>query len=320
MKKIIITLMAWLILSSLLLAACQSAPQPTAESSSPIRVLAAQSFLADIAQNVAGDRLTVEVLVPAGLDPHAFEPTPQDVVKIAQSDLLILNGAGLEAWAEKILENAGGERLVVEASDGLTMRQTEEGEEEHAGEEEHFEGDGHDHQGDPHFWFDPNQVVRYVENIRDGLIEADPAGAEVYRQNAAAYLAELEALDAWIQAQVAQIPPERRLLITDHDSFGYFAERYGFEIIGAIIPSFSTGAAPSAQQMADLINRIRATGAPAIFLESGADARLAEQIAAEANIRVVADLYTHSLGADGQVLSYIEMMKYNTNAIVTALK
>ncbi len=112
----------------------------------------------------------------------------------------------------------------------------------------------HHHEGDPHFWLDPNNVIQYVENIRDGLIAADPAGKDIYTQNAAAYITQLKELDGWIQEQVAQVPAERRLLVTNHESFGYFADRYGFQIIGTIIPYVSTGASPSAQQMARLVD------------------------------------------------------------------
>lgn len=464
-------LTGFLLLTSLLLAACGPAaiaPQPA----STLKVLAAETFLADIAQNVAGERVKVESLLPIGLDPHTFEPTPQDVKRIAESNVLILNGSGFEVWAEKVLENAGGQQLVIEASAGLTMRQPQASEATHAHEEEthddhsveshsqmvcaQLEGkqatatvqagqsaetaaelhhgeehthereiitlqlhrqpngmyggfvtfhaeteegyaftsgagtltvtgpDGaemavsqnlpldcggmsqglvyklpageylvslsgfaaestpfsaapvhaadaehahqdeasdHHHDGDPHFWFDPTLVVKYVENIRDGLIAADPQGAEGYTANAAAYIARLNELDAWIKTQVEQIPAERRLLVTDHETFGYFADRYGFRVVGAIVPSVTSGATPSAQEMAALVEQIRETGAPAIFLEAGRSPQLAQQIGAETGARVVTEIYTHSLtDANGPAPTYIEMMKHNVTRIVEALK
>lgn len=468
MKKIIITSLSILAILSVLLSACQQV-SPTAVptemehsqmSHGPaLKVLSVETFLAEIAQNVAGERTTVESLIPLGVDPHAFQPTPQDVAKISDSNVLILNGAGFEEWAAETLENAGGERQVIEASAGLTSREAREGEEavmspkekaeqvclaladktaeeeiaagsdaasavELHGEEEHqhegetaeheheaellslklnpsddgytghvkfdvaedgeyilaanggtlavtnadgaameveediplacaglnggilldlepgeyiislaglsneitpfFAGSAgghHHHEGDPHFWLDPLNVVRYVENIRDGLIAADPDGKDVYTQNAAAYIAQLNDLDAWIKQQVTAIPEERRLIVTNHESFGYFADRYGFQIIGTVIPSVSTGSSPSAQQMAELINHIREAGAIAIFLETGSNPKLAEQIAAETGIKVVSELYTHSItDASGKAPSYIDMMKYNVQAIVEALK
>jgi len=432
-----------------------------------IKVLAAQSFLADIAQNVAGDRLTVEALIPPGVDPHIFEPTPADVRKVADSNVLIVNGAGFEEFLDRLLENAGGERLVIEASDGLTSRTAREGavavmspeeltdalcveaadlvlaaEEIAAGadqasavelgahaEKEADHGHDHDHEhahdhggmfwqvalnrqadgtyagflkwdadggeiaiatsggalvvtgidtgatldaeetltlncsgltqamivdvekgeylvalsgfrepkatlmismpgghhhhdeGDPHFWLDPTNVVTYVANIRDGLISVDPAGAEVYRANAERYITQLNELDRFIAAEVAKIPEGNREMVTNHESFGYFADRYGFRIIGTIVPGVSTGASPSAQQLARLTDRVREAGVKVIFLETGANPQLAEQLARETGIRVVSDLYTHSLSdADGPAPTYIEMMRYNIKRIVEALR
>jgi ABC-type Zn uptake system ZnuABC Zn-binding protein ZnuA len=324
MKKIIFTIMG---IFALILGAC--APQPAtapengiqaeAESAS-LRVLVANSFLADIAQNVAGERASVESLIPIGLDPHAFEPTPQDVAKIANSQVLIVNGAGFEEWLEKTIENAGGSAKIIEASEGLEMREPGEDEPGHEEEEEHENDDEH-HEGDPHFWLDPVAVIRYVENIRDGLSEIDPDGSETYAQNAANYIEQLRELDTWIRAQVEQIPAERRVLVTDHDTMGYFADRYGFTVIGAIIPSFSTGASPSAQELAGLIDQINDTGAPAIFLDVAANPRLAEQIAGETGVKVIADLHTHSVtAAGGDAPTYIAMLRHNTLRIMEALK
>ena len=328
MKKIIITIMSVLVLA---LGAC--APQPAAApengsqaeaGSASLRVLAANSFLADIAQNVAGDRVTVDSLIPIGLDPHAFEPTPQDVAKIADSQVLIINGAGFEEWIEETIANAGGNTNVIEAAAGLTMREAGEGEpahEEDAQSEEAHEGEEHHHEGDPHFWLDPNQVIKYVENIRDALSAADPEGSATYAENANRYIEQLRELDTWIRAQVEQIPAERRILVTDHDTMGYFADQYGMRVVGALIPSFSTGASPSAQELAELIDQIAETGAPAIFLDVAANPQLAEQIAAEAGVKVVANLHTHSVtAADGPAPTYIEMMRQNTLLIVEALK
>ncbi len=299
---------AALCLCVLLTAAC--APAAATPARAP-QALAVESFLADLAQHVAGDRLQVETLIPLGLDPHAFEPTPQDVARITDSPILIVNGTGFEAWLSKTLDNAGGQRRLIEASAGLTPRQPQPGE---ASDDDHAEGD-------PHFWLDPTLAIRYVENIRDGLTQADPAGKDVYTRNAAAYIEQLRQLDAWIKAQIETIPPERRLLVTNHESFGYYADHYGLRIVGAILPSTSSLASPSANQLAGLTQAIQASQAPAIFLETGSNPELAEQIAAETGVQVVTDLYTHSLSAPGgPAASYIEMMRYNTSRIVAALK
>jgi ABC-type Zn uptake system ZnuABC Zn-binding protein ZnuA len=288
--------------------ACQAKPA----AGHPLRVLAVETFLADITQNVAGDRLKVAALMPLGADPHSFEPTPKDVARVADSEVLIVNGAGFEDFLNPLLQNAGGKRLVIEASAGLTLRTPGPGE-VGAGEIAR--------EGDPHFFMNPVDVIRYVENIRDGLSQADPAGIDIYASNAMAYIAQLNGLDAWIAEQISQIPPARRLLVTNHESLGYFADRYGLRVVGAIIPNVSSSASPSAKQMAALIDQIKATGAPAIFLDTGSNTQMAQQIASETGIKVISDLYTHSVSAvDGPAPTYIDLMRYNVKQIVEALK
>jgi ABC-type Zn uptake system ZnuABC Zn-binding protein ZnuA len=154
---------------------------------------------------------------------------------------LIINGAEYEHFLEPLLENADGEQRLIEASKGLSLRTDAENE-----------------QGvDPHLWLDPKNVITYVENIRDGLTQFDPESAEVYQSNAKAYIEQIAELDAWINDQVAQIEPQRIVLVTNHEAFGYFAERYDFKVVGAIIQSFSSDSSPSAQQMAALIDQIK---------------------------------------------------------------
>jgi ABC-type Zn uptake system ZnuABC Zn-binding protein ZnuA len=234
-------------------------------------------------------------------------------VKISESTVLILNGLEYEHFIESLLENADGERMVIVASAGLDPRVAEEHEDETEGEEEH-------EAGDPHMWLDPVLVISYVENIRNGLIEADPEGMEIYKANTDAYIAQLEDLDGWITDQVGQIPVDRRILVTNHEALGYFADRYGFSVAGTVIPSLSSGAATSAQGMAAVIDQIRATNAPAIFLGEVENPALANQIAAETGVTVVDDLYLESLTDGSPAATYIEMMKYNVSKIVEVLK
>ena len=291
---------AVLLLAALLvLSACRA---PAAATPTGLRVLATTTILGDIAQNVAGEYLQVETLLPRGADPHEYQLTPQDTTRIAESQLLIVNGVGYEEWLEETLNNAGGERSVVIASDGLALRTSQEGQ-------------------DPHLWMDPVNAIGYVENIRAGLTQADPGGAAAYAANAAAYIERLKELDAWIAAQVGQIPPEKRLLVTNHDSLGYFADRYGLTVIGTVVPGLSSEASPSARQIAELIDRIKASGAPAVFLNAGDNPSLADQIKEETNILVVSDLYIESLSpADESAPNYIEMMKLDVSRIVEALR
>jgi ABC-type Zn uptake system ZnuABC Zn-binding protein ZnuA len=285
------------------LAACGSAPRRDAQA---LQVLAAESWLADIAQNVAGERLAVEALLPAGVDPHSFELRPQDAIRIAESDLLIINGVGYEPWLATTLPQEHDPQLLVSASDGLRPLPDATG--EHP-------------QGDPHLWMNPRNVVQYVENIRDRLSWADPAGAETYAANAAAYTTELEDLDRWIQAEVGHLAPQQRLMVTNHDALGYFAETYGFRIVGAVIPSLTTEASPSAQQMAGLIQSIKGSGARVIFLDASENEDLARQIAAETGAKVVTGLYVETLSdANGPAKTYIEMIKHDVSVIVNALQ
>jgi len=291
----------WIIL--LLTTACGRDSASPVGTSAPV-VLASTSILADIVQNVAGDRVQVVSLLPIGADPHSYQPSPQDVAKIADAGLIILNGAEYERFLAPLLENAEEKKKIIEASTGLSLKGEAEG----------------DHGVDPHLWLDPNNVIIYVENIRSGLTFFDPQGAAVFQSNAEAYVAELKDLDAWITGQVAQIPAERRLLVTNHEAFGYFAGRYGFTVAGSVVESFSTDASPSARQMAGLIDQIKATGAPAIFMDAGDNPALARQIADEAGVGLVTDLHLESLTDGAPAGTYIDMMEHNVTQIVDALK
>jgi len=259
-------------------------------------VLADTGFLADIAQNVAGDLFTVSSLVPAGADPHSFEPTPQDAVRVVEAQAVVINVTGLMPTVDELIAGrTDGDLLVIEAAAGLA--------------------DGSD---DPHFWLDPLSVITYAENIAAGFSDLDPEGAAAYEANAEAYAARLRELDAWIRTQVESIPVGRRLLVTNHESFGHFAARYGFEVIGTIFPSTSGEGSPSARQLSELVESIVATGAPAIFLETGSNPQLAEQVARETGVAVVTELCTHSLGEHAS--TYLDMMRWNVDLIVEALQ
>jgi ABC-type Zn uptake system ZnuABC Zn-binding protein ZnuA len=267
-------------------------------------ILTSTTFLADITRNIAGDRLLVNSLLPVGADPHSYQPVPQDVAKIEQSKLLIINGAEYEHFLESLLENAGGARETIEASAGLRLRTDVESE----------------HGVDPHLWLDPNNVIAYVENIREGLTHFDTDSAAIYKSNADAYIMQLKDLDVWINEQVAQIPSERRLLVTNHEALGYFAERYGFTVVGTVIESFSSDASPSAQQMAALVDQIQSSGAPAIFLDASDNPALARQIADETGVAVITDLHLESLSDGPPAATYIDMMKHNVTQIMSALR
>lgn len=302
------------LISILFLVACQ--PNTPFSPQLSFKVLAIETFLADIAQNVAGDHFQVSSLIPAGIDPHSFELVPQDVIKLASSNLIITNGGGLESWLQETLISNAIDIPIIDASKGLTNRSPKPN--EITSSNQHSTSGGNI---DPHFWLDPTMVITYTQNIRDAFSLMDPKNIKFYENNASNYIDQLISLDTWVHNQVDAIPPENRLLITNHETLGYFADRYGFTIIGAIIPSTSTNASPSAQHIADLISTIRSHDVKAIFLEIGSNAELAQQVASETSITIVEDLYTHSLSTpDGPATNYLDMIKYDTNQIVDALK
>lgn len=305
-----------IVLLPVLIAACFS-PSPQ-ESSNGLQVIAVESFLADIAQQVAGDRLTIQTLIPQGVDPHTFTPTPRDIIMLTNSDAIIINGAGFEAWLNADFDANLTDQKIITASEGLVSRKPGMGEHR----EDETDGDAHSHEeGDPHFWLNPLNVIKYVENIRDELILMDQDGEEIYRKNAQKYTEQLLELDYWIMNEVSAIPEKNKTIITNHESFGYFADRYGFRIIGTIIPGVSTGSSPSPRQLTGLVEAIKKYNVKVIFLETGSNPQLANQISNETGIQVVEDLYTHSLtDADGNAPSYLQMMRWNTRLIVNALR
>ena len=278
------------------LTSCQSSPSPD--------VLTTTTILADIARHVAGDQLVTESLLPFGADPHSYQPVPQDTKKINESKVLIINGADYERSLNSLLTNVGDKKELIEASTGLRL----------------ITNPDNDKEVDPHLWLDPNNVIVYVDNIRAGLTKFNPDSADEYQANARAYVTQLQELDAWINGQVAQIPPKRRVLVTNHDSLEYFADRYGFKIVGSVIPGFSSDASPSAEQMADLIDRIKLFEVPAVFLDTADNPALAQQIASETGVKMVTDLHLESLTEGAPAGTYIDMMRYNVTKIVEALK
>ncbi len=281
------------------LTACAAPASPSTDGL--LAVSTTTSLIGDVARRIGGLRVDVRVLLPIGSDPHAFEPRPQDVAALSDADLVLVNGFGFEETLQPLLENAENVVIVSNGIEALPLAEEEGG-------------------LDPHVWQDPNHVIVWARNIRDAFAKADPAHADEYDANAEAYTAELIALDAWIEEQVAQIPEANRKLVTDHTDFAYFSARYGFEQVGAVIPSVSTGSAPSAQELAALEDAIRAGGVKAVFVGSTVSPDLSRRVAEDTGVRLVF-LFTDSLSASGGgAESYIEFMRYNVNAIVEALR
>ena len=274
-----------------------------------LKVVATTSIVADLTANVGGGAIELQTLLPLGADPHSFEPTPRDAATLAGAQVILANGAGLEEFLAPLLKSAGANAALVELSEGITLRTLsgEAAKSEHSGV-------------DPHTWTTPANAIIFVGNIERALSALDPASAATYKANAAAYTAKLQELDAWVRAQIETIPAENRKLVGDHEAFGYYAERYGLKDVGAVIPSFSTLAEPSAQQMAALQESIREEKVKAIFVDTTANPALAQRVAADMGIKVVR-LYSGSLGAKGSgAETYIDYIRFNTTAIVEALR
>lgn len=312
-----------------------------------LRVVATTNIVGDLVRNVAGDMIDLTVMLPIDSDPHTFEPAPQDVAAVTDADVVFINGLGLEEFLAELIENAGGEAPTVALSANVEPLEFEAGEGHAHGDEEgdHHEEEAHEHEeeaeehkededdhahedehghthdeADPHIWMSPANAIVMVHNIEHALSELDPANAAAYEANAEAYKAELEDLDAWVMEQIATIPAENRKLVTDHDAFGYYADRYGLEVVGAVIPNYSTNAEPSARELAALQDAVGEYGVSAVFVGTTVNPLLAEQLAADSGIKLV-PLYTGSLGEAGSgVESYIDLIRYNTGAIVAALQ
>lgn len=268
-----------------------------------LRVVATTTILGDVVSRVGGEAIQLTVLLPAGGDPHTYEPRPSDLAAVAEAHVLFVNGFGLETFLDRMLANAGGEPPVISVSTGIPPRWSAE-----------VPGEI-----DPHVWLDVRNVIIWVENIEAALRALDPAHTDVYAANAAAYRQQLEALDEWILAQVTRVPQERRKLVTNHPAFGYFAQRYGFEQIGTVYP-VSPSAEPSAQDIARLEGMIRQYGVPAVFAEGTVNPVLAQQVAQDTGV-VLVRLCTGSLGEPGSGAdSYIALMRYDVLAMVEALQ
>ena len=284
-----------------------TASSTAATSTTKLKVVATFSVLGDFVQNIAGDAVELTTLVGPDGDVHEFEPAPSDSARLADAALIVENGLGLEGWLESLYTASGSKAMRVLAGDGVTAREIQE-----KGKPEI----------DPHIWQNPLNAIQMVKNIEAGLVRADAAHADVYKKNAAAYLKKLQSLDTELAAEIDKLGRDQRKLVTSHDALGYFADHYGFQIVGSVIQSLSTEAGePSAKDMAQLIIAIQSTGSRAIFLESMANPALVERIANEAGVKIGPELYTDALGAPGTAgATYLDAMRHNAQAIVEALR
>ncbi len=301
-----------ILLILILLAACSS---PTESTSGLPLVVASTTIVGDVVRQVGGELIDLQVLMPVDADPHSFSPTPKDVAMVETASLVFLNGFNLEeSLADLVKANATGQ--IVYVSDGITPITLGDA----AADAGHNDEADSTHTGDdPHVWLDPRNVQVWVENITAALSQMDPDHAADYRANADTYLSDLNDLHNWLSGQAASIPADKRVLVTDHESLGYFANAYGFTIVGVIVPSGSTLAEPSAQEIATLEETIIQTGTPVIFVGTTVNTQVAEQVAADTGAALV-PLYTGSLsGVDGPAPTYLDLMRYDMSAIIGGL-
>jgi zinc/manganese transport system substrate-binding protein len=287
---------------SVALAACSqhSAGTPV-QVPSGLVVVASTSTLASLVKSVAGDGVSVQTLVPVGVSPETYEPTPQDAIALSHATLVFENGAGLESWLDKLVTSTATHAKIIVLSDGVIGHQSL----------------AQAQTTNPHLWLDPTYAAIYVDEIAQALASADPQRAALYRSNASQQRAQLAALDRWTKNRINTIPPAQRAMIAFHDAWYYFDKRYGIRDVGVI--ESSPGKEPSAQELAALISLAKANHVRAVFAEPEFSPKLAKELAEDAGIKTVTNLYDDSLGTTPQLGTYFGMMHHNVDTIVGAL-
>jgi zinc/manganese transport system substrate-binding protein len=282
----------------------------------PLSTVASFSILAEVAREVGGERVRVRSIVGPDQDSHGFQPRPSDAEALRGARIVVQNGLGFDNWMRRMREAANWQGRVITATTGITPLQMEA----------HHHGHGHSHGGganrrvpDPHVWQDARLVGRMAGTIADGLAAADAPNAAGYRERATAYAARMEALDAWVRAQIATVPAERRRVITSHDAFGYFAQTYGVEFLSP--QGVSTHSEPSAAQVANLIRQIRERQISAVFMDNVSNPATLNRLATEAGVRIRGRLYADALSrADGPAPNIEAMFRHNLGLMVPAMR
>ncbi len=282
--------------AALLLAGCG---EDAGSSDAEVAVVATTPQAAEFAREVGGDRVDVTQILAPNADPHEYEPQPSDAEALAEADLVVRSGGDLDDWLDQLVESSGTEAPVLTLIDSVPTRTGEDGEE------------------DPHWWQNPRNAILAVGAIFNELGEIDPSGESAYRRNTERYVTDLSRLDHQIARCISSVPAAERKLVTSHDSLGYYADRYGIEVIGATIPSLSTQAQPSAGETAELIDLIRRTGVTTIFPEAGVSEELEQSIADGASAEVGGELWADTLGPEGsEAATYVGAQESNTSALV----
>jgi zinc/manganese transport system substrate-binding protein len=295
-----------LLVPALLASACGGQNQGSSNEtvSNKLRVVATTTQIGDFVRQVGDDAVDAHQILQPNSDPHDYEPRPADVEATAGARVVFVNGDTLDSWMNQVVSESGGSPTVVDLSESVPERLPGE-----TGGEEAS-------RYDPHWWHDPRNAEAAVTEIRDAMIEADPDHAADYQRNADTYLAKIEGLDEGIQNCMDRVPADQRKLVTDHDAFNYFANRYGIQVVGAVIPSQSTQAQPSAGEVADLISLIKRENVKAVFPESSINPNLAQTIARETGASADYTLYGDTLGEDGSDGdTYLKMEAANADAM-----
>jgi zinc/manganese transport system substrate-binding protein/manganese/iron transport system substrate-binding protein len=283
-------------LSALVLAACGSSSSGSS-GDGPV-VVASTTQVADLARNVAGDRASVVGILAANSDPHDYEPKPSDAESLADADLVLESGGDVDLWMGDIVDSSGTGAPVVSLIDSVPT----------------IEGDG---ETDPHWWQDPRNATRAVDEIRDQLTAVDPDGRAEYERNARAYTDRIDSLDGKIAACYRRVPEAERTLVTSHDALGYYAQRYGIDVIGSTIPALTTQAQPSAGETAELVDLIRSEHVNAVFPEVGVSTQLEQAVADETGAEIGGELYADSLGPEESAgATYLGALAANTDTLV----
>jgi ABC-type Zn uptake system ZnuABC Zn-binding protein ZnuA len=275
---------------------------PFANHAQTPKVLATTTMIADMAQNIVGDKLNVESLLPLGGDPHIYEPTPTDVKRVTEAELILVNGLTLEGWMKELIDNSGTKAKVITVTEGVNALTSAE------------------HQGssDPHAWMTASNGLIYVQNILKAVTMLTPTHADYFVKKAAIYSDELKTLDAYMYQKMAEIPEKRRILITSHDAFHYYGLRYGLRLESVL--GTSTDADVQTSDIIRLINVIKKSGVTAIFVESTINPKLLKQIAKDNNVVIGGSLFADSMGDSASGAdSYLNMLKHNTDVIANAL-
>ena len=265
-------------------------------------VVSTASIFSDMAANIAGDQLEIQTIVPIGGDPHIYEPTPGDAQKVSEADLILKNGLTFEGWLNELIDNSGTEAKVITITDGIPPITSEK----------------YQNSTDPHAWMDAQYGLIYIENIKNALVELDPDNSDIFEFNYQLYKQQLEDLDAYIISEIQKIPESQRILITSHDAFQYYGRRYGIRLESIL--GTSTDAEAQTSDIIRLNKIIKDSNVPAVFIESTINPKMLEQLAKDNKISIGGKLFADSLGDEAsEAPTYLDMLKHNTDAMVSAL-